>query len=56
MTYTTARTAYEAGHKELAWIIAQCDEGMNEGVTKAQFFAHVERCIAADAETGKAYA
>ena len=55
MTYLTARAAYEAGHKELAWVIAQQDEGMLEGVTKDQFFAHVESCIAQSAITEGAY-
>lgn len=55
MTYLAARRAYEAGNKELAWLIAQQDEGMVSDVTKEMFFAHVEACIAADAQTEKAY-
>jgi hypothetical protein len=55
MTFTAARNAYEAGHKELAWVIAQQDEGMLDGVTKQQFFNYVEACIARNAETLGAY-
>ena len=55
MTYLAARRAYESGNKELAWVIAQQDEGMMSKVTKEMFFAHVEACIARDALNEKAY-
>ena len=48
MTYLAARRAFEAGNKELAWVIAQQDEGMFSEVTKEQFFAFVAANIARD--------
>lgn len=54
MTYLAARRAFEAGNKELAWVIAQQDEGMSSEATKEQFFAFVEAAIANDKTTEKA--
>lgn len=55
MTYLAARRAYEAGNKELAWVLAQQDEGMSSEVTKEQFFAFVESNIQQDKIIAKAW-
>lgn len=54
MTYLAARRAFEAGNKELAWMIAQQDDGLSPGATKEQFFGFVEAAIANDKATAKA--
>lgn len=49
MMYLAAKRAFQAGNKELAWVIAQQDEGMFSEVTREQFFAFVEAAIAREA-------
>jgi hypothetical protein len=56
MTYLSAKRAFQAGNKELAWLLAQQDEGLLPGTTKEAFFAHVAACLEQDAQTEKAYA
>lgn len=45
MTHTQAISILAAGNEELAWAVAQMDEGLNEGVTKAQWLVFAYRCI-----------
>ena len=56
MTYLSAKRAFQDGNKELAWLLAQQDEGLLPGVTKEAFFAHVASCIEKDRQTEAAYA
>lgn len=56
MTYLSAKRAFQDGNKELAWLLAQQDEGLLAGTTKEMFFAHVAACIKRDALTEQAYA